>query len=121
MNFRSPELLAAVRTIECQAQLPACMGGYGQASHSNQSRHGKGMSIKAADCFVASICPACHHQIDHGNKMSQEERIDAWQRAHERTLLALFERGLVTVAGASGKRERKPARSSKINPWKGRP
>jgi hypothetical protein len=61
------------------------------AAHSNQSRHGKGMSIKAHDCFIAFLCNRCHYEIDQGSKLSKEERIDLWQRAHEATLLHLFQ------------------------------
>lgn len=67
------------------------------AAHSNQSRHGKGMSIKAHDCFIAFMCARCHHEIDQGSKLSREERIDKWQDAHEKTLLYLFQTGAIAV------------------------
>jgi len=67
------------------------------AAHSNQSKHGKGMSIKAHDCFVAFLCHRCHHEIDQGSKLSKEERIDLWQRAHEATLLHLFRTNRLVV------------------------
>jgi hypothetical protein len=36
------------------------------AAHSNQSRHGKGLGLKAHDCFVAFLCAHCHHWLDQG-------------------------------------------------------
>lgn len=99
MNFRNRELLNLAYEIPCTFQLPCCEGGIaGEPAHSNQSRHGKGGSIKAHDCFFAAGCRACHREIDQGTTMTREEKFEAWQRAFERTLLALWERGLIQVA-----------------------
>lgn len=96
-HYRDRDLLDSVYEIECQFGLPCCEGGQGEPAHSNQSRHGKGGSIKAHDCFVAAGCRACHRELDQGRTMSREEKFEAWQRAHERTLLELFQRGIVGV------------------------
>lgn len=99
MNYRDRKLLDLAYELECQLQLPGiCEGGPGEPAHSNQSRHGKGGALKAHDCFFASACRSCHREIDQGRTMSREEKFDVWQRAHERTLLELFRRGLVVVA-----------------------
>ena len=104
MNFRSRHLLDIARELPCQIRLPGCQGGPSVAAHSNQQRHGKGTGIKAHDCFIAAACPSCHHQIDNGSKLSREERTEAWQRGHERTLVELFAGGWLQVS------TKKPAR-----------
>jgi hypothetical protein len=96
-NYRNRTLLDLAYSLECQVQLPGvCEGGIGEPAHSNQSRHGKGGGIKAHDCFIAAACRACHRELDQGRTMDRDEKFEAWQRAHERTLLELFRRGLIT-------------------------
>lgn len=95
MNFRSRAILDLAYEIDCTINLPGCEGGPGEPCHSNQSRHGKGGAMKAHDCFYASGCRSCHRELDQGRTMNREEKFEVWQRAHERTLLALFENGLL--------------------------
>jgi hypothetical protein len=98
-NYRDRKLLDLAYQLDCQVQLPGiCDGGTGEPAHSNQSRHGKGGALKAHDCFYASSCRACHRELDQGRTMSREEKFEAWQRAHERTMLALWQLGLIRVA-----------------------
>lgn len=97
-HFRDRDLLSLTYQINCQFRLPCCEGGPGEPAHSNQSRHGKGGSIKAHDCFIASGCRSCHREIDQGNTMSREQKFEAWQRAHEATLLEFFRLGLLRVS-----------------------
>lgn len=97
MNYRNRDLLDLAYELECTFGLPCCQGGVGEPAHSNQFRHGKGGSIKAHDCFFASGCRACHREIDQGKTMNREEKFDIWQRAHDRTFLLLWERGLIGV------------------------
>lgn len=99
MNYRDRALLDLAYQLTCTLQIDGvCEGGPGEPCHSNQSRHGKGGSIKAHDVFFASGCRACHMQLDQGKRFSREEKAEIWQRAHERTLLQLFQLGLVRVA-----------------------
>ena len=97
MNYRNRDLLDLAYAIPCQFNLPGCDGGVGEPAHSNQSRHGKGGSIKSHDCFFASGCRSCHREVDQGKTMSREEKFDVWQRAYERTMLELWRRGLIGV------------------------
>lgn len=98
-NYRNPALLRAIHSLPCTARIEGvCEGGYGEPAHSNQSRHGKGKSIKAHDCFVAAMCRACHREIDQGHRLNREERNEIWQRAFEATLLMLWDRGALWVA-----------------------
>lgn len=65
------------------------------AAHSNQSRDGKGMSIKAHDFRVAYLCDRCHSGLDQGSSMSRQERIEMWERAHRSTMEWLFTSGMM--------------------------
>lgn len=88
MNYRNRDLLDAARGQPCM--YCGVEDDTVVAAHSNQSRHGKGMSIKAHDCFVAFLCARCHYQLDQGSKLTRQERQELWQEAHEKTLLHLF-------------------------------
>ena len=79
---RDKKRLKAVALLPCQICFKE---GETQASHSNQSKHGKGRSIKASDEFTAALCQKCHYEIDYGADMSYDERINAWNLAFERT------------------------------------
>jgi len=99
MNYRDRELLDLCYKIDCTAQIPgACEGGPGEPMHSNQYRHGKGKSIKAHDCFIASGCRKCHVEFDQGKRLCREEKFAIWQDAHDRTMLKFWQLGLVRVA-----------------------
>ena len=98
--YRSNKLLKAAKGQSCMVQIPNICNGNNEttvAAHSNQLTHGKGMGIKARDCFIAWCCSSCHAEIDQG-KMSKVERNFYWQQGFERTLLAMFMLGIVLVA-----------------------
>ena len=61
------------------------------AAHSNQLRDGKGRGIKAHDYRIAALCYGCHMELDQGNKLSKEERVNLWDEAHRKTIGWLFE------------------------------
>lgn len=85
------KLFAAVASLPCQR----CAAHGVQVSHSNQSRDGKGMSLKAYPWRVAALCPACHTDIDSGKHLDKQQRRDAWDEAHRATIGALFSQGLI--------------------------
>lgn len=95
MTYRNPHLLKACRELACQQC--GAEDGTVVAAHSNQLRDGKGRAIKAADYRVAALCRQCHHDIDQGAILSKADRRDAWERAHRKTIGALFESGLLQV------------------------
>jgi len=82
-------LLEAVRSAPCQHCGKA--DGTVCAAHSNQSKHGKGIGMKASDAAIAALCASCHYDIDHGIRLSRAERIALWDEAHARTLRWLIE------------------------------
>lgn len=69
------------------------------SAHSNQSRDGKGKSIKASDAAIAFLCESCHTETDQGSKLSRADRIDLWETAHRATMRWLIESGGLIVNG----------------------
>lgn len=92
--YRNEKLRRAVASLPCQ-----CCGidGRTQASHSNQQRDGRGIGHKTHDYRIAALCDKCHYEIDYGKDLSREQKIDAWEEAHRRTIGELFARGLINV------------------------
>ena len=93
--YRSDKLLRALRDSPCQQ----CgrEDGTVVAAHSNQMRDGKGRGLKAHDYRIAALCFTCHAEIDQGNKMSREERLNAWENAHRKTIGLLCDNNLIFV------------------------
>ena len=71
--------------LDCQA---CGSGEMVQAAHTNWGG-GKGRGIKADDNLVAALCLRCHYEIDQGSKLSKEERMEKWLKAHSKTVNAL--------------------------------
>jgi hypothetical protein len=90
--IRSQKLLKACRALPCQNC--GISDGSVCAAHSNQAEHGKGRSIKASDQYVASLCHACHHDVDQGRCLARSERVKLWMDAHTKTVAALVAAGL---------------------------
>ena len=105
MIFRSPKLLERINQAAQRFDAPCflrvlCDGVIDQTvtgCHSNQGRDGKGRGIKAHDYRIALGCFRCHYEIDQGSKMSDEQRIEAWERAHRETIGWLFDKNILMV------------------------
>jgi len=95
LNYRNKKLLEIAR------KLPCCHCGREDgtvvAAHSNQLRDGKGKSIKSSDFRIASLCFACHSELDQGKNLSKQERVEMWEEAHRKTIGLLFENGYLEV------------------------
>ena len=89
--FRSKKHLKNVASLPCQV---CGLEGSTQAAHSNQAKHGKGRGIKASDEYTAALCFKHHFLIDQGQSLTKEERVDMWDKAHQKTVNALIEQGL---------------------------
>lgn len=99
MNFRSRQLLDLAYSFDCLLQIPGvCTGGTGEPCHANWPEHGKGMSMKAHDCYAVPGCRACHMALDQGSQLSGEQRKDIWLRAFWKYLPMLWLRGRFAVA-----------------------
>jgi hypothetical protein len=86
--FRSKKHLKNVASLACQH---CGLEGSIQAAHSNQLKHGKGRSLRASDEYTAALCIRCHFILDQGSKLTKEERIDMWEKAHRKTIERLIE------------------------------
>jgi hypothetical protein len=93
--YRNKKLLEIVRESPCQ--ICGIQNGTVVAAHSNQLRDEKGRSIKAHDFRIAALCYTCHSEIDQGNKMSKQDRLNAWEDAHRKTIGWLFENNHLSV------------------------
>ena len=90
--IRSRQMMEAYRLIPCQRCGRA--DGTVCGAHSNQGQHGKGRGIKADDNQAASLCHACHYELDQGSQLSREQRCEQWARAQAKTVRELLSRGL---------------------------
>lgn len=100
-NFVDKKLREIARGQPCMIRVRGICTGGGEDSvwcHSNSQRHGKGMGIKAHDCYGAIGCFACHSYIDNDKDGSREEKQWAFLQGFERTILYLWTQGLVKVA-----------------------
>ncbi|MDQ7996080.1 MAG: hypothetical protein AAGC76_09525 [Luteibacter sp.] len=66
-----------------------------QVAHSNQDR---GMGQKSPPSATAALCPMCHHDIDNGSSLPQDERRRLMDRAIVRTHIRLAALGKLKVA-----------------------
>jgi hypothetical protein len=67
MNYRNKQLTQSAKHESCVS----CGADDGTIvwAHSNSSRHGKGMGIKAHDLFGAYLCHKCHREFDGVDKV----------------------------------------------------
>lgn len=84
---RDKAWLKAVASLDCQR---CGTSGQTQAAHANWGVYGKGMGMKAHDCFVAALCQTCHFAIDQGATLSGEARREQWEDAFRKTLVAAW-------------------------------
>ena len=94
--YRNKKLLELIRVIPCQHC--GLQDGTVVAAHSNQLKDGKGRGIKAHDYRVAALCYKCHSELDQGNRMNKEERVEMWEQAHRNTIGWLFEHDMLTLS-----------------------
>ena len=92
--YRNKALLRAVASLPCQL---CGREGETQAAHANWTEYGKGMGMKAHDVYSAALCVGYHAGIDQGSKLSYQERKELWEAAWRKTMLVLFEDGLVVL------------------------
>ena len=101
--YRNRKLLEVVHVLTCQSTLDGCNLRPVQAAHSDDSQHGKCLSRKAHDCFIAAICgpshgrPGCHYEIGSGHRLNREDRREAWRHAWRATFALLYAGGLIVV------------------------
>lgn len=88
--YRNKKHLINVAMLDCQV----CGASTGSdAAHSNWSHHGKSMSRKADDIFVAAMCRSCHTELDVGSHLTKAERQELWTAAWKKTVKRLVDEG----------------------------
>lgn len=91
-THRSEAWRRAVAALPCAC----CMReGWTQAAHPNH--RGKGMSLKAPDCWTVPLCAECHAEFDQGrqwDKQTKRTMMDEWIIL---TVLALAAKGAIRV------------------------
>lgn len=95
--YQNKRIRESARGQQCAFQIPGVCNGNPETTvwaHSNKQRHGKGRGLKAHDIFGAYACSACHEWYDQG-PASRDEKDDAFQLAHERSLLKLVTEGVL--------------------------
>lgn len=88
MNYRNEKIRAVMQRLACTGNIPGeCNGGNTTWAHANAQALGKGMGLKAHDCFVAPLCgplcgrPGCHYLVD--NELPRHVADHVWRRAFE--------------------------------------
>lgn len=87
VRIRGIDYLTLCRGQDCYLRLPQVVihdRSTVVPAHSNQSKHGKGMGIKASDLYTVPACFTCHFEIDQGGSMSRDQKFAAWDAAYER-------------------------------------
>lgn len=104
MNWRSAKLIGHVQRLSLQGELPCtwplphdCQGLI-EPAHSNQLRDAKGRAIKAHDYRIAFLCHTAHAECDQGVGYNKEQKRDAWDEAHRKSVGLMFELAIVKVA-----------------------
>lgn len=75
-THRSEAWRRAVASLPC---ICCKREGMTQAAHPNH--RGKGMGLKAHDCWTVPLCADCHREFDQGSKWSKQEKrdlMDGW-------------------------------------------
>ena len=79
--MRDSKRLAAIRKLPCVV----CGRSPVDAAHSNQSKHGKGMGLKACDSKTIPLCRQHHIDYDQFQKMNRSQSVDWFAKMLEKT------------------------------------
>jgi len=108
---RNQALREAYRLLPCQFQWPGMLticgaeDGTVACCHANWAVYGKGMARKADDTAGASGCIYCHRKLDQGKTYNAEEKRQAWETAHARSVALLTFMGLWPDCPERGRRQ----------------
>jgi len=94
---RDRKLLDLMHTLPCFLRGIGCEGMPAVPCHSNQLIHGKGLSMKAHDCFVAAGCNTCHHEIDNGKNLDKAAAHTLWRNGIDLTFMWVYGSGEVVL------------------------
>lgn len=89
-QHRSESWRRAVAALPCVV----CMReGETQAAHLNH--RGKGMGMKAPDCYTIPLCVTCHRTYDQGRAWSKQEKRELGDEWLIQTILKLASTGAI--------------------------
>jgi hypothetical protein len=91
--FRSEAWRRAVASLPCARCLK---DGPSQCAHANHI--GKGMGLKAPDCWTFPLCPACHADFDQGATLTKAQKREMAEMWILLTISALAMKGLVKAS-----------------------
>jgi len=95
MSFRNKKLLNAARDQPC---VLCNSRGSTVACHVRSVALGSGTGIKAPDCLCAWLCQKHHDLMDARNPgWTVDQRTAWWNLAFAKTIVQLFEQGIVIV------------------------
>ena len=83
--MRNLKRLAQIRKLPCVV----CGRSPVDAAHSNQSKHGKGMGLKACDSKTIPLCRNHHVEYDQFQKMNRSESVEWFDKMLEKTELMM--------------------------------
>ena len=91
-NYRSEAWRRAVAALPCVVCLRE---GQSQAAHVNHM--GKGMGLKAPDCWTFPVCHECHREFDQGRSYTKQERRELAEAWTLWTIHALAQSGKLSI------------------------
>ncbi len=99
-RYRNKRIRDFANGQACTMGLPVCNHDPSTTvlAHSNKHHHGKGIGLKAHDCFAAFMCSSCHNVYD--GRMACVDIDDilldwTFDRARDLTLLILLKEGVL--------------------------
>ena len=88
--FRSEAWRRAVASLPC-----ACCMKEGDTQSAHPNHRGKGMGMKAPDCWCVPLCWRCHSDFDQGTRWTKQEKRELMDLWIIETIQELATRGLV--------------------------
>jgi hypothetical protein len=89
-TFRSEAWRRAVASLPC-----ACCFKEGETQAAHPNHRGKGLAVKAPDCWCVPLCVACHREFDQGMQRTKQEKRDLFDSWLFTTINELAVKGLV--------------------------
>lgn len=80
----------AVASLPC-----ACCFREGSTQAAHPNHRGKGMAMKAPDCWTVPLCIECHREFDQGKRWSKQEKRELMDEWIIQTVLRLASSGAI--------------------------
>ncbi len=82
----------AVASLPC-----ACCFAEGRTQAAHPNHRGKGMGMKAPDCWTVPLCVECHREFDQGKRWDKQEKREMMDEWILQTVLTLASNGRIKV------------------------